>query len=752
MAVFHGGGPLSNLALFGGTYRPGLLRPALGAALPVGRARGARVAAAAARRVAAARARTRRLARTGRLEAARAGQRRRAGSGRAGAGACTSSRRCSARRRPSSPTLRGRIALVGTLLVGGLYLARQLHILRRRRGHAAGARRALPGAGREQRRRDRRAGSGGTLRLPERVERARHGLPPGRARRPLAARARRPGRPRRARARVRGDHRASARRARRASSATGIATARLRHGAVDAVNQLDDPAVGGVVLHLRDVTEQRRAEAGARAVAVAARGDARVDRRRDPGDRPRRPHRALQPEVRHDVARAARGAGRRATTRAPSGLVLDQLQDPGRLPRQGAQALRRARGRELRHAALPRRPRLRALLAAAAAGGRGGGPRLELPRRLRARPRRGGDGAAGRDHRGHARLRRHLRRRSATRCTSTAPAAAWSASRDEEPLAGPPHRRSSTRAAAAARLLEEAIPTALREGVWSGENLLRHEDGREIPVLQVVLAHRSPAGRSSSSRRSRATSRSASRPSRSCAAATPWPRSARSSPASRTRSRNPLFGISSTLDAFEARFAGQDDHRQYVRVLREQLDRLTRLMNDLLEYAKPTRLELGSRAASRTSSPTPSTPAPRSREQRRGRDRHPPRARPAPAAAWTSGGSAQVFRNLLENAVQHSPGARPRPPRGAPRPQRARAAPGSSAPSRTTAPASSARTCRTCSSPSSPAGTAAPASACRSCTGSSPTTAAPSWPPTAPQRRRPLHARGCPSRRRGGAA
>ena len=47
---------------------------------------------------------------------------------------------------------------------------------------------------------------------------------------------------------------------------------------------------------------------------------------------------------------------------------------------------------------------------------------------------------------------------------------------------------------AAVRLLKQAIPTALREGVWSGENTLRHHDGREIPVLQVLLAHCSPGG------------------------------------------------------------------------------------------------------------------------------------------------------------------------------------------------------------------------------------------------------------------
>ena len=47
----------------------------------------------------------------------------------------------------------------------------------------------------------------------------------------------------------------------------------------------------------------------------------------------------------------------------------------------------------------------------------------------------------------------------------------------------------------AARLvLEEAIPTAIKEGIWKGETALLHRDGREIPVTQVVLVHRDKSG------------------------------------------------------------------------------------------------------------------------------------------------------------------------------------------------------------------------------------------------------------------
>lgn len=48
----------------------------------------------------------------------------------------------------------------------------------------------------------------------------------------------------------------------------------------------------------------------------------------------------------------------------------------------------------------------------------------------------------------------------------------------------------------AARLvMNEAIPAAVREGLWSGETALLSRDGREIPVLQVIIAHKSPEGR-----------------------------------------------------------------------------------------------------------------------------------------------------------------------------------------------------------------------------------------------------------------
>ena len=56
--------------------------------------------------------------------------------------------------------------------------------------------------------------------------------------------------------------------------------------------------------------------------------------------------------------------------------------------------------------------------------------------------------------------------------------------------------------------------------------------------------------------------------------------------------RNPLFGISSILDAFETRFSERTEYLRYTNVLRDELGRLNILMEELLEYGKPFKGEL----------------------------------------------------------------------------------------------------------------------------------------------------------------
>lgn len=57
--------------------------------------------------------------------------------------------------------------------------------------------------------------------------------------------------------------------------------------------------------------------------------------------------------------------------------------------------------------------------------------------------------------------------------------------------------------------------------------------------------------------------------------------------------RNPLFGMSATLDAFESRFGTDPQHQPYLAVLRSTVERMASLMRDLLDYGRPPMPALG---------------------------------------------------------------------------------------------------------------------------------------------------------------
>jgi diguanylate cyclase (GGDEF)-like protein/PAS domain S-box-containing protein len=44
------------------------------------------------------------------------------------------------------------------------------------------------------------------------------------------------------------------------------------------------------------------------------------------------------------------------------------------------------------------------------------------------------------------------------------------------------------------RILEEAIPTALQNGMWRGESAILYRDGSEVPVMQTIVAHKNDKG------------------------------------------------------------------------------------------------------------------------------------------------------------------------------------------------------------------------------------------------------------------
>lgn len=117
--------------------------------------------------------------------------------------------------------------------------------------------------------------------------------------------------------------------------------------------------------------------------------------------------------------------------------------------------------------------------------------------------------------------------------------------------------------------------------------------------------------------------------------------------------RNPLFGISSTLDAMRARFGAADEQKRYLNVLDDQVKRLSALMEDLLEYGKPPALELKKQPL-RKAIDLATTAC-----EAIAKDRLITIANHVDAndamLNMDAHRLAQVFRNLLENAIHHGP-------------------------------------------------------------------------------------------------
>lgn len=117
--------------------------------------------------------------------------------------------------------------------------------------------------------------------------------------------------------------------------------------------------------------------------------------------------------------------------------------------------------------------------------------------------------------------------------------------------------------------------------------------------------------------------------------------------------RNPLFGISATLDAFETRFGERKEYQNYLGVLRAEAERLNSLMRELLEYGKPHSLHLAEESLSETVA-------------RAVENSHAVAERlsvrvenliedGAATVLIDSERMVQVFQNLIDNAIQHSP-------------------------------------------------------------------------------------------------
>ena len=117
--------------------------------------------------------------------------------------------------------------------------------------------------------------------------------------------------------------------------------------------------------------------------------------------------------------------------------------------------------------------------------------------------------------------------------------------------------------------------------------------------------------------------------------------------------RNPLFGISVNVDALEAELRGHGELDDVLGALRREVRRLSSLMEDLLEYGKPMPATLAvgpledvlDLAVAHSAALATVAGVAIERAVERG----------AWELALNRGRLAQVFENLLANAIQHSP-------------------------------------------------------------------------------------------------
>jgi PAS domain S-box-containing protein len=116
--------------------------------------------------------------------------------------------------------------------------------------------------------------------------------------------------------------------------------------------------------------------------------------------------------------------------------------------------------------------------------------------------------------------------------------------------------------------------------------------------------------------------------------------------------RNPLFGISSTVDAFEARFGDVEKHHRYLTNLRTQVDRLRRLMSDLLEYGKPLTSEPSAESLAEVVAEAMRSCEPLARRSQVHLEDE--TAAELPRVSMDRSRMVQVVQNVLQNAIEHA--------------------------------------------------------------------------------------------------
>lgn len=117
--------------------------------------------------------------------------------------------------------------------------------------------------------------------------------------------------------------------------------------------------------------------------------------------------------------------------------------------------------------------------------------------------------------------------------------------------------------------------------------------------------------------------------------------------------RNPLFGISSILDAMTEKFGDQGQYQRYLSVLRGEIERLNHLMRDLLDYGKPPALDECEVTMTDVLQDAIEACIPLS--EHAGVKLIKCITDPLPRLNVDRHRLAQVFENLIDNAIRHSP-------------------------------------------------------------------------------------------------
>jgi len=121
--------------------------------------------------------------------------------------------------------------------------------------------------------------------------------------------------------------------------------------------------------------------------------------------------------------------------------------------------------------------------------------------------------------------------------------------------------------------------------------------------------------------------------------------------------RNPLFGIASTIDAFEAEFGSGEGATEYMSTLRTDVARLSRLMHDLLEYGRPRDIVKHVQSVEPAIAEAIRICSPRAKERQI--EIQQMIDSPLPLAAVDAERIVTMLKNVIENAVEFSSAGQP---------------------------------------------------------------------------------------------